>query len=574
MGKASDLMAAVNAQLKTSALRMGSSPDLVVEYFPTGVIPIDDLLGGGLARGRTVEFFGDYCVTPETKVLTDALTWAPAGELRRGYGLIGFDEEVNQGRGKNSLMKPSEVEHVGNKTLECVRIVTDKGEITTSLRHGLVARHRTQHSREWRLAGDVEVGDSLLWTAEPWHKDRSWDAGYLAGIFDGEGWLDGKRLAFGQLPGHVLDEATAALKRRGFEVTTTMQSTDTGVMRVAILGGRWETMRALGQLGSVRWTARAVDVWSGAGLVSKGPHTAPGSGTATVVAVERVGERDVVTMQTSSRTFIANGFPSHNSTLKSYIGLRAIAEVQALGGVCALIDTEHAYDPTWATELGVDIEELLVPDEIETGEEAVDVTELLIRQKADLIVWDSVAASLPKAEASRRAVESQQQARLAALMSLAMRKLTAANAKTSLMFINQTRVNVGQMFGNPETVPGGKSLPFYASQRIALRKAGKVVRTVNGVKETHGMKVRATLEKSKLNKPHRDVMFIFDLETGDVDMGDYLLTQAVADGQVIHIKSSGKYKFNEPGAKQKSKAAIEEELLDAYYEDWEEEDEG
>jgi len=99
------------------------------------------------------------------------------------------------------------------------------------------------------------------------------------------------------------------------------------------------------------------------------------------------------------------------------------------------------------------------------------------------------------------------------------------------------------------------------------------VRTVNGVKETHGMKVRATLEKSKLNKPHRDVMFIFDLETGDVDMGDYLLTQSVADGQIIHIKSSGKYKWNEPGAKQKSKKAIEEELFDAYYEDWEE-DEG
>lgn len=227
------------------------------------------------------------------------------------------------------------------------------------------------------------------------------------------------------------------------------------------------------------------------------------------------------------------------STLKSYIGLRAIAEAQAMDGVAALVDTEHAFDPEWAKALGVDVDNLIIPD-IETGEEAVDATELLIRQQADIVVWDSVAATLPKSEAERRAVDKQQQARLAALMSQAFRKLTAANSKTALMFINQTRQNVGQMFGSPETTPGGKALPFYASQRIALRKAGKLRRDVGETKETYGFKVRAVLEKSKLNVPHRDIVFTFDLDMGDVDLGDYYLNIWMADGTAAAEKKGGK----------------------------------
>lgn len=255
------------------------------------------------------------------------------------------------------------------------------------------------------------------------------------------------------------------------------------------------------------------------------------------------------------------------STLKSYVALRAIAETQYVGGVCALIDTEHVFDPAWAEMLGVDIGDLILPDSLETGEEAVDVTEMLIRQQVDLIVWDSVAATLPKQEANTRAVDKMQQARLAAMMSLTMRKLTAANSKTCLMFINQTRVNVGQMFGNPETVPGGKALPFYASQRIALRKAGKLTRDVEGSKETYGMKVKATLEKSKLNKPHRDVSFIFDLDRGDIDMGDYLLKQGLADG-TMYKPSKGWYAI--AGEKKKYREADLKTLLEEQYYDGEE----
>lgn len=230
------------------------------------------------------------------------------------------------------------------------------------------------------------------------------------------------------------------------------------------------------------------------------------------------------------------------STLKSYIALSCIAQTQANGGSCALIDTEHAYDIEWAKQIGVDTDELIYQSP-ETGEEAVDVTEVLIRNKVDLVVWDSVAATLPQAESTKRmAKESVQPARLAALMSLAMRKLTSANEKTAVLFINQTRLSVGVVFGDPEVVPGGKALPFYASYRVALRKAGKekeqeevfVGGKTTKVNKVTGHKIRATLEKSKLSAPSRDVMFMFDLQTGAVDEVGYILSLALEKGLAIH----------------------------------------
>lgn len=229
------------------------------------------------------------------------------------------------------------------------------------------------------------------------------------------------------------------------------------------------------------------------------------------------------------------------STLKSYIGLCTIAQCQAKGGVAAIIDTEHAYDPTWATGLGVDTDALIYQSP-QSGEEAMDLAEVLIRNGVDLIVWDSVAASLPQAEGNKRmAGESVQPARLAALMSTGLRKLTTANTKTAIIFINQTRLNVGQMFGDPEVVPGGRALPFYASHRIALRKAGRIkdgqkVHDSEGkqanITITTAHKIRATLEKSKLTAPSQDVLFAFDLARGEVDEIGFLITQGVINGVI------------------------------------------
>lgn len=221
------------------------------------------------------------------------------------------------------------------------------------------------------------------------------------------------------------------------------------------------------------------------------------------------------------------------STLKTYIGLMAIAACQREGKLAALIDTEHSYDSEWAAACGVDTDSLIIkqPDD---GEQAIDVAEILTRGGVDLIVFDSIAAALPKAEREKSMGDPVQPARLADLMSRACRKLTAANKKTAYIWINQTRINVGVMFGSNEAVPGGKAMGFYASMRLAVRKAGREVetRTVfypkdgvptkTTIKSTIGTRIRATLEKSKLNVPHRETMFVFDHKNSCVDEWFYL----------------------------------------------------
>lgn len=230
------------------------------------------------------------------------------------------------------------------------------------------------------------------------------------------------------------------------------------------------------------------------------------------------------------------------STLKSYIGYKAIAECQKRGQLAALIDTEHSFDPEWAEACGVDVGALLIRRP-QNGEEAMDTAEILIRGKVDLIVFDSVAAALPKAEQIKSlAKDAVQPARLAQLMSLAMRKLTAANGKTAMLWINQTRINVGVMFGSNEAVPGGKALPFYASYRIAVRKSGSMFEEVERyqmkdgkpvkvkTKRKVGQLITATVEKSKLSAPHESIQFTFDFNTAGVDDWQYLANKALSMG--------------------------------------------
>jgi len=230
------------------------------------------------------------------------------------------------------------------------------------------------------------------------------------------------------------------------------------------------------------------------------------------------------------------------STLKTYIALRGIAHTQQHNGSAALVDTEHAFDADWARSCGVQVEDLILLHP-PNGETAVDAAELLLRDTStDLLVFDSVAAILPKSEQETKISEkTPQPARLAALMSLALRKLTAANqGRTALLWINQTRMNIGVSFGNPETVPGGKALPFYASWRLSLRKAGRVTvdssvfdgSKMKSVKETRRQTIRAYTEKSKLDRPYSEAYFDFDLTSGDIDEVAFMVNLGVGQGVV------------------------------------------
>jgi recombination protein RecA len=192
------------------------------------------------------------------------------------------------------------------------------------------------------------------------------------------------------------------------------------------------------------------------------------------------------------------------SSGKTTLALHIIAEAQKTGGAVAFIDAEHALDPVYSRRLGVDIDNLLV-SQPDTGEQALEIAETLVRSGAvDVIVIDSVAALVPRAEIEGEMGDSHMglQARL---MSQALRKLTGtiSKSKTSVVFINQIRMKLGVMFGNPETTTGGKALKFYASVRLDIRRVG----SVKSGDQTIGNRTRVRVVKNKLAPPFRDSEF-------------------------------------------------------------------
>ncbi len=192
------------------------------------------------------------------------------------------------------------------------------------------------------------------------------------------------------------------------------------------------------------------------------------------------------------------------SSGKTTLTLHVVAEAQKAGGTCAFVDAEHALDPIYATKLGVNIEDLII-SQPDTGEQALEITDTLVRSGAvDVVVIDSVAALVPKAEIEGEMGDAQMGAQ-ARLMSQALRKLTGSISKTNctVIFINQIRQKIGVMFGNPETTTGGNALKFYASVRLDIRRIG----AIKEKDEVIGNQTRVKVVKNKVAPPFKQVEF-------------------------------------------------------------------
>lgn len=227
------------------------------------------------------------------------------------------------------------------------------------------------------------------------------------------------------------------------------------------------------------------------------------------------------------------------SSGKTTLALHVVAEAQKAGGICAFIDAEHAMDPDYAAKLGVKIDELLI-SQPDYGEQGLDIAESLIGSgKIDVIVIDSVAALTPKdeIEGDMGAFHVGKQARL---MSQALRKMTAlvARSKTVVIFINQIRMQIGVMFGNPETTPGGKALKFYASVRIDIRKIASIKKGEDVV----GSRTRAKVVKNKVAAPFRQAEFDILYNEGISPEGELI---ALGEKHGFITKSGASYSYGD-----------------------------
>lgn len=260
----------------------------------------------------------EFCLAPETKILLSDLSWKAVKDVVIGDSLVGFDENLNL---QKALFKESFVENVVELTRPCYRITTTKGEVVASSEHLWVGRQsvraywQKEATYRWVATEDLVVGDEIGYTIEPWEFEDSWEAGWFAGMLDGEGYFQINKLGkgvlgIGQNEGLLLDKLKEFLVQRSIEYKEYRNVSYTGKIFVQLRFKKFATWKILGSLRPKRLLPRSAELWQNSKLIS-GNHQ-----TAKILKLEYLGEQPVIATRTSTKTLIANGLLSHNSTLR------------------------------------------------------------------------------------------------------------------------------------------------------------------------------------------------------------------------------------------------------------------
>lgn len=544
------LVREINRKMGMDTVVLGS--DMAVPgRFTTGSLSLDVALGGGWPANQWVEIMGHECLCPGTKILCADLIWRPIEELHLGQEIIGFDEQSwNLGRGRTSCYRRAEVTDLGRKTLPVYEITTAYGTTLASaghlwLAHAAGSRTAGQHSvqRHWLRTDQVRPGTKISSLGQPWQTDRSWEAGWLSGFYDGEGSVGsngdggqrGARVTCAQAVGPVADLAFQLLEKLGFTVWACPRKrpADKPHWKEQVawrLGGRYEDMRFLGSVRPERLLSRSHLLWENRS--TKSVHAS----TVTVQSVRYLGEREVVTIGTSTQTLIADGMLSHNSAGKTMTAVKTIAANQQLDPEYTTfwLAAEH-YDEQQATALGVDNSRVIVSP-TQDMEKALDLVVQATQSRAcHCIVLDSYPALIPDEESEKKMGENVVGVH-ARLFNKFLRKLGAASHRDIRgsepafhgMIINQYREKIGA-YGDPKTTPGGNGKNYFFYARVEVKRLEYITEKRPGLVDPVkvGQSVRYTTIKNKSAAPQQrakvDYYFrgapFLGFRRGDYDLG-------------------------------------------------------
>lgn len=527
---------------KGAVITLGSKKFVAVKVIPTGSPALDRALGvGGFPRGRVIEVYGPECVDADTFLQYAVITGhrvanSKGGTIQRLYERFHALPPSGNGQGKyarpattNSYYYLSSVNETGRIIRNQILDVVYAGEkeaflLTTAQGYQIIvsADHRfKQNNGEYTRLRDLSVNSTVaMHTNVPFTVDKQKDS------------------SKNRIDLYVKSHPVAGVKKiRAVSNRTTGEISTYAYHRLAraravieahLNGHSLEAYVAIlnsGNIGGLQFLTRDQHVhhrdeceWNDSfdnlEVISAEQHGRLHALERhnnlrfqevydTVESISRIGMRPMfdLVMDEPYRNYVANYFVVHNSGGKTTLTLHVIANAQKMGGTAAFIDAEHALDPVYAKKLGVDVDNLLV-SQPDNGEQALEIAEALITSgKVDVVVIDSVAALVPKAELEGDMGDPQMglQARL---MSQGLRKLTAVvhRTQTCLIFINQIREKIGVMFGNPETTTGGRALKFYSSVRIDIRRK----QTIKVGDIAVGADTKGKVVKNKVAAPFRE----------------------------------------------------------------------